>query len=129
MHYRFVSSLSLGKQEKQVEKEEKVAKKILVFSLPTKATTKELRITLSLLVVVICHVCLTIPHTIIYLFWTAFPQKYMEISDDQRVILAGLTDALLSLNYSINFYLHFVTNQDVRTEVLALLRHWKSLIC
>ena len=34
---------------------------MLIFSLPTKATTKELRITLSLFVVVVCHVCLTIP--------------------------------------------------------------------
>ena len=38
-----------------------VAKKMLIFSLPTKATTKELRITLSLFVVVVCHICLTIP--------------------------------------------------------------------
>ena len=34
---------------------------MLIFSLPTKATTKELRITLSLFVVVVCHICLTIP--------------------------------------------------------------------
>ena len=44
-----------------------VEKKMAIFSLPTKATSKELRMTLSLLIVVACHVCLTIPQTITYL--------------------------------------------------------------
>jgi hypothetical protein len=51
---RFVSA-------KKKPKPAPVSKKMLIFSLPTKATTKELRITLSLFVVVVCHICLTIP--------------------------------------------------------------------
>jgi hypothetical protein len=51
---RFVSA-------KKKPKPPPVSKKMLIFSLPTKATTKELRITLSLFVVVVCHICLTIP--------------------------------------------------------------------
>ena len=57
----FVTFLIRFVSAKKKPKPAPVSKKMLIFSLPTKATTKELRITLSLFVVVVCHICLTIP--------------------------------------------------------------------
>lgn len=56
------------------------------------------------------------------LLWTAFPDFYANIDDQDRVIIVGIADALMSFNYAINFYLHFFSNQDIRQEAMAKLR-------
>ena len=103
---------------------QRMKKKKLLFSLPTKATIKELRITLSLLWVVICHASLSLPHAILFVFYTAFSDFWGDIKTEKRVLINGSADALISLNYSINFYVHFIANKDIRDAAMDI---WNSI--
>ena len=60
------------------------------------------------------------PYTVTYLYWTAFPTDWTAIDDALRVAISATADILLSLNYSINFYLYCIGNRDIRLAVKEL---------
>ena len=66
--------------------------------------------------------------TITYLLWTAFFDFWENIDDEQRVRINGAADTLMSLNYAMNFYIHFIANKDIRDEVMEKIKHIRSRI-
>ena len=69
-----------------------------------------------------------VSQTVTHLLWTTFPSVWKNIELEKRVRIAGATDAVMGFNYSINFYIHFIANKDIREEVIAKFKFIKGKI-
>ena len=87
-----------------------------MFTLPSKSSIKEIRLTLLLLSIVLSHILLTLASNVINFIWTIFPKYWSEVDD--RVIYESVGDILCCVNYSMNFYLYCLTNKEIREAVL-----------
>ena len=63
------------------------------------------------------------------MLWTAFPDFWEDLGQKERFRISGVADAVMSFNYSINFYIHFIANKDIRDEVIIKFSAVKQKIC
>ena len=63
------------------------------------------------------------------MLWTAFPDFWEDLGQKERFRISGAADAVMSFNYSINFYIHFIANKDIRDEVIIKFSAVKQKIC
>lgn len=91
-----------------------------MFTLPSKSSIKEIRLTLLLLSIVLSHILLTLASNVINFIWTIFPKYWSGIAD--RVIYESVGDIMCCINYSMNFYLYCLTNKEIREAVIADFR-------
>lgn len=102
-------------------KPKKTKKKLILLHLPNKISRKETRMTILLLSIVFCHICLTMPSNLSYFLWTVFPDFWADY--DGRVLFEAVSDVLCCINYSLNFYLYCVACKEIRDGVKDL---WNS---
>ena len=62
------------------------------------------------------------------MLWTAFPEFWGNLEQKERFRISGAADAVMSFNYSINFYIHFIANKDIRDEVITKFSAVKNKI-
>lgn len=94
--------------------------------LPNKLLGKEMRMTTALVSVVICHVLLTLPGNTTYFLWTVFPSTWDKVPG--QLIYDSVSDLLFCINYSMNFYLYCIANQEVREAVSEQMQRIKQTL-
>ena len=75
----------------------KKPKKLLIFTLPSKTTLRETKLTVILMSVVVFHILLNLPHNVCTIFYSIMDDFWMELKDDTRQYLSNVVRPIFSL--------------------------------